>query len=199
VQAKVSGVRRPHQIDVWVRFKKCGLETKWVVECKYWNSAIPKEKVLTLKSIVEDVGADRGVLISSANFQAGAIRAAEKTNITLTNLEELKETAKDDLVASVINRIETRALELRYELRTLHTFKQIGPQSFMITPLPAVDGAGLIRTMGELAALEHGFELVRLKKPPYIIGYEDAPSSGFLAVSTLEAFIAAASKVIDKV
>src|SRR5262249_47525610 len=116
VEAKVSGARGPHKIDVWVRFKKFGLETKWVVECKYWNSAIPKEKVLTLKSIVEDVGADRGVLISSANFQAGAIRAAEKTNITLTNLEELKETAKDDLVASVINRIETRALELRYEL-----------------------------------------------------------------------------------
>ena len=85
VEAKIIGARAEHKIDVWVCFTKFGLETKWVIECKDWNSAIPKEKVLALKSVVEDVGADRGFLISTTGFQSGAVRACEKTNITLTD------------------------------------------------------------------------------------------------------------------
>src|SRR3990170_1390509 len=113
VEARVAGARAQHKIDVWVRFKKFGLETRWVIECKDWTSAVPKEKVLALKSVVEDVGADRGVLISAAGFQPGAVRASEKTNITLTDLDGLMETAREDLVASVLHSIETRAVELK--------------------------------------------------------------------------------------
>ena len=110
VEAKVPGARAEHKVDVWVRFTKFGLETKWLIECKYWASSVPKEKVLALKALVEDVGADRGILISAAGFQPGAVRATEKTNITLTDLDGLKETAREDLIASVLHRIETRPL-----------------------------------------------------------------------------------------
>ena len=74
VEAKVAGARAEHSIDVWVRFKRFGLESRWAIECKHWNSSVPKEKVLVLKSLVEDVGADRGILISAAGFQSGAVR-----------------------------------------------------------------------------------------------------------------------------
>ena len=91
MEASVKGARADHKIDVWVVFKRFGLETKWVVECKFWNtSAVPIEKVLILKSIVEDVGADRGILISKSGFQSGAIRAAQSTNITLTSLDVIE-------------------------------------------------------------------------------------------------------------
>ena len=96
VEAKVLGARAEHRIDVWVRFNKFGIETKWVIECKYWNSSVTKEKVLALQRVVEDVGADRGILVSTAKYQRGAVRVAEKTNITLTNLDELKESAHED-------------------------------------------------------------------------------------------------------
>src|SRR5437016_545584 len=126
VEAKIIGARAEHNIDVWVRFTKFGLETKWVIECKDWNSAIPKEKVLALKSVVEDVGADRGILISTAGFQSGAVRACEKTNITLTDLDGMKETASEDLIASVLHRIETRTVELKYDLHSLYITERIG-------------------------------------------------------------------------
>jgi hypothetical protein len=48
-------------------------------QCKDWNSAIPKEKVLALKSVVEDVGVDRSVLISTAGFQRGLELASKKS------------------------------------------------------------------------------------------------------------------------
>jgi hypothetical protein len=47
--------------------------------------------VAALASVVQDVGADRGILLSETGFQAGAIRLASLSNITLTSLTELKD------------------------------------------------------------------------------------------------------------
>lgn len=197
VEAKIIGARAEHKIDVWVRFTKFGLETKWVIECKDWNSAVPKEKVLALKSIVEDVGADRGILISAAGFQSGAVRVCEKTNITLTDLDGMKEIARDDLIASVLHGIETRAVELRYHLQGLRRFERTGPHSWSSTPLPGVDGIAVINAIGALAVLGFGFDRVRLKNPPYPVKFDDSGERQ-VAVDTLEDFVAAASEVIGE-
>jgi hypothetical protein len=195
VEAKVVGARAEHKIDVWVRFKKFGLETKWVIECKDWSSAVPKEKVLALRSVVEDVGADRGILISTAGFQTGALRAAEKTNITLTDIEGLGETAQEDLVSSVLHRIETRTVEVRYALHDLYTSEQTGPHSLTSKPRPGVNGNAVMGKIGKLAALEWGFDRVRLKKPPYPVKFDDAGQQ-IIAVDTVEEFAARASELV---
>lgn len=87
----VVGARGKHALDVLVRSHSAGVEVTWVVECKAWANPIPKERLLTLDGIVKDVGADRGFLVAESGFQAGAIRAAEHTNITLTSLADLNE------------------------------------------------------------------------------------------------------------
>lgn len=197
VDTTVAGARAEHNIDVWVRFRKFGIETKWVIECKYWNSAVPKEKVLALRSVVEDVGADKGILISVAGFQSGAVRASQKTNITLTDLDELKETAREDLVSSVLHRIETKAVEVKYALHDLYTSEQTGPHSLISRPLPGVDVNAVMNTIGKLAVLQFGFDRVRLKKPPYMVKFNDTGQRG-IAVDTLEEFVAQASEVISK-
>src|SRR4051794_19684794 len=79
--ASVEGVRGIHKVDVWVTGKIGELAFRWVVECKDWKANIPKEKVLALQAIVQDVGADKGFLFSEKGFQAGAIRCAHKTNL----------------------------------------------------------------------------------------------------------------------
>ena len=55
VEAKVQGVRAQHEVDVYVKFFRHGIECKWVIECKLWKSKIPKEKVMALKSIIDDI------------------------------------------------------------------------------------------------------------------------------------------------
>jgi CxxC-x17-CxxC domain-containing protein len=42
------------------------------VECKFWNRRIPQEKLFALKTIVEDVGASEGILISQFGIQKGS-------------------------------------------------------------------------------------------------------------------------------
>src|SRR5260221_7133744 len=94
VNKSVVGVRATHNVDVFVSFVRNGVLCKWIVECKLWNSKVPKEKVLALKQIVEDVGADRGILFSERGLQPGAHDAARHSNLTLvSSLDEFKQTA----------------------------------------------------------------------------------------------------------
>ena len=94
VEAKVQGVRTQHKVDVYVKFFRHGIECKWVIECKLWKSNVPKEKVMALKSIVDDIGADKGLILSEKGFQSGAYDAARNSNITLvTSLYDFEKTA----------------------------------------------------------------------------------------------------------
>jgi Restriction endonuclease len=186
-----------HRIDVWVRFRKFGLEIKWVIECKHWTSAVSKEKVLALKSVVEDVGADRGILISESRFQSGAIRASQKTNITLTDLEGLMKSAQEDLMLSLLDRVQTRAVKLNYALLNLYDWEKRDAHSLRSKLRPGADGIAITRAMGKIAGLDFGFDRVRLKKPPYPVGFDDTGNK-IIAVDTLEEFIRGASRQIDE-
>jgi restriction system protein len=80
-----------HDVDVVVRTGRAGIEQLWVVEGKWWRRSVSKLHVAALASVVQDVVAERGILLSETGFQAGAIRLASLSNITLTSLTELKD------------------------------------------------------------------------------------------------------------
>ena len=95
VDKTVKGARGKHDIDVNVRFEKFGQDCHWIVECKLWSSRVPKSEVLTLHNIVQDVGADRGLLFTESGFQSGAHTVAQYTNVLLlTSLDEFRRTAQ---------------------------------------------------------------------------------------------------------
>lgn len=104
----VDGVRTSHDVDVVVRSKHAGLDVLWLVECKAWKSAVPKEKVLTLRTIVDDTGADRGFLMAESGYQSGALEAARLTNVLLTSLADLKETLTYELGMSQLKTLFAR-------------------------------------------------------------------------------------------
>jgi Restriction endonuclease len=93
--------------DVSARMMFAGVPVLWIVECKLWNRAVPKEKASVLKDIVNDLGADRGLLMSERGFQSGAVNLAAAKNITLSSLDELRANATEQLMQSRV-RIETR-------------------------------------------------------------------------------------------
>jgi len=121
VDAVVTGTRATHNVDVWVTFSRYGVEMKWLVECKFWRRAVPKEKVLALQQIAQDLGADKAFLFSEIGFQSGAVKAAQLTNTTLISLSDLRERSGQDLyeaqLAAVVRRINGFAagpLDLSY-------------------------------------------------------------------------------------
>lgn len=198
VDKLVIGARAEHKIDVWVVFSKFGFQNKWAIECKYWNSNVPKEKVLALKSIVDDVGADRGFIISKTGFQSGAIRAAAYTNITLTSIEDLRQTVNGELAQSALYRLETSATRLSHEIQSLYKVEQPGPNSLISSPLPGVDGNLIRRATGALYMLGIGFDNIRLAEPPYPVAF-DEDANKIIAVPTIESFVENASTLIQDI
>jgi hypothetical protein len=114
----VQGARARHKIDVLVRFERFGIPILWLVECKLWNTRVPKEKILTLQSIAQDIGADKAFLLSESGFQAGAISAARSTNILLSDLHMLEEMAAEELATI---RWQNAQAQLEQALDRLHT------------------------------------------------------------------------------
>jgi len=117
LEYRLKGVRGFHLIDVYAVGKIYGISFAWVIECKDWNRRVPKEKILTLQAVIDDVGSDRGFLFSEAGFQKGAIQYANFTNISLTNHSEFS----DDLIKDeIIGRYNWRLQKTRNYLRELN-------------------------------------------------------------------------------
>lgn len=104
----LTGVRTKHDIDVVVSSKHAGFDVLWLVECKSWKTAIPKEKVLALRTIVDDVGADRGFIMAEKGYQAGALEASRATNVMLSSIVDLRETLAHELGMAKLSSLVTR-------------------------------------------------------------------------------------------
>jgi len=112
-----------HRVDVSARIALAGVSVLWIVECKLWNRAVPKEKVSALKDIVNDLGADRGLLMSEKGFQSGAVNLAAAKNVTLSSLDELRTSTAEQLIAARVTAADLRLLSLiRRITKDLRTF-----------------------------------------------------------------------------
>ncbi|WP_264273354.1 restriction endonuclease [Duffyella gerundensis] len=105
---KVEGARGEHDIDVLVKSKFLGGDVTWLIEAKDWKTKIPKEKALAFQAIVQDVGADRGFIISDKGFQRGAIKCVNKSNVSLRTFEDLKKETQDYIQSEIISYYEKR-------------------------------------------------------------------------------------------
>jgi hypothetical protein len=113
---RVQGVRTTHDIDVAVKTRFLGEDLTWLIEAKHWNSKVKKNQVLALRAIMEDIGADRGFIVSKKGFQSGAVEAAKSTNIRLKTFEELKLDSKEFVEAEILKSYAKRLtiIEDRY-------------------------------------------------------------------------------------
>ncbi|MBW6400872.1 restriction endonuclease [Roseomonas sp. HJA6] len=119
VEETLEGARGKHEIDVVVRTTMAGLPIIWIVECKYWKTAVPKAQVLTLVQIAQDVGADRAFLLSEKGFQAGAVAVVRRANVSLTSLNELMAAAADSIADASIRQSLQVVKGIEDELRTV--------------------------------------------------------------------------------
>ena len=77
-----------YQIDGYIEFSLMGVTYKTLVECKHYKGSIEREKVQVLFDKLRACGAQKGILVSSSNFQSGAITYAALHGIALIQLTE---------------------------------------------------------------------------------------------------------------
>lgn len=78
----IDTVRGKLEVDVYATTKN-ELLKKFICECKFWKTAVPKEKIQAFRMQVQDSGSMVGIFISSAGYQSGAIEAARCSNVLL--------------------------------------------------------------------------------------------------------------------
>lgn len=198
IERSVPGVRGQHVVDVWVTRNIYGLEHRWAIETKHWRKRVSKLHVVALKGIVDDVGADRGVLLSSSGFQAGAISMAERSNTTLSSLDDLRESVREELERYTLSSIEKKAAVVADGLHQLYDHESSSKDGYFrgsSRPKPGIDSRAVMEAVGKLSVLDFGFRSVRIGKGPIPIRFKE---DGNTLTSTREIgrFLEEASKII---
>jgi restriction system protein len=162
----VRGVRSAHDIDVFVEFERAGMAHSWVVECKAHARAISKDRALLLRQIVDDVGADKGILLAENGFQAGAKEVVQSTNTLVTSLAELRAASSDEILDVALGSLERR---VRLALKRVHSLEvRITNRSSRLPSIPAGEWRhdSVISLVGFLSMLESGIRAAQDREFP---------------------------------
>jgi hypothetical protein len=195
----IQGVRSQHEIDVYVSFEKWGIRQTWIVDCKDHKRQIEKAYVETLKSIVSEVGASLGFLISEVGFQPGAIEAARNTNVVLTSLVELSAKSRTDLLAQALAAVDLRCLSLKDVLSNELQCEFHDADGYSgLCVLDGIDEQEWWQMLGIPVMLEMAIDRVRLGDMPVVVPGDLTPGSDDCVVCrTFEGFLAEASRLLD--
>lgn len=96
IEKKIHSARGAVSIDVYAEEQVFSRPYIVLCECKYWKARIPQSIVHGFRTIMSDIGANLGYIITSSYFQSGAFDASLNTNVRLKTwtefLEEYEET-----------------------------------------------------------------------------------------------------------
>jgi hypothetical protein len=76
-----------HQIDVSIETKVAGLEILILIECKHYKKTVEISDVLAFAQRLDDIGAHKGVVVSTIGFQEGTKKVARAHGIALVITE----------------------------------------------------------------------------------------------------------------
>jgi len=91
VEKKIENIRGVVEIDVFAREVIDNRNYDILIECKNWNSNVPQTVIHSFRSVVSDIGANIGYIISLKGFQSGAYEANKFTNINILTWYEFQE------------------------------------------------------------------------------------------------------------
>jgi hypothetical protein len=91
-----SGVK--HQIDVYAEYRAPLHTDRIIVECKAYERPVDKDRVMKLAQIVQDLGAEKGILVTTSRFTSAAEATARGLNIDLWDCATLARMLSRDSV-----------------------------------------------------------------------------------------------------
>lgn len=81
-----------YQLDGYIEFEVMGVLYKTIVECKHYKYPISREIVQKVYDNLRAIGAQKGIVVSTSNFQSGAIAYAKAHGIALIQMAQTEET-----------------------------------------------------------------------------------------------------------
>lgn len=72
-----------HQIDLTVELTVADLDFLILVECKHYNARVKVDDLLTFAQRIDDIGANKGIVVTTVGYQRGALKVAKGHRIAL--------------------------------------------------------------------------------------------------------------------
>ncbi|WP_406307999.1 restriction endonuclease [Streptomyces griseoaurantiacus] len=202
VEEVIEGARGRHEIDVTARIRYAGIEQLWIVECKKWKRPVPKERILAFSSIVDDVGADRGLIFAEGGFQAGAVRASRNTSITLTNLTDFLNNSASELSSIKVSDLVRRIAGLENKFHSIWALgvadqnrvnsRYVGPESFGLKqPIAVMACLSMLKDSLEAASFD------RWPVPYRPLDQAEDYSNGLIDVKNWDGLLFVAEKTLE--
>jgi hypothetical protein len=94
------------ELDVFVRDRFTTPHSNYICECKNWARPVSQSAVHSFRTVVTELGANRGFLISRDGFQPGAREAARFTNIDLLSWSEFEDLMFDRWITGITRRLD---------------------------------------------------------------------------------------------
>jgi hypothetical protein len=91
IEKVIETARGKVELDVYAEETIKGRKYSIVCECKYWKSNIPQNVIHGFRTVVNDLGCNIGYVITTSDYQSGAIKTSEYTNIELLTWEDFQE------------------------------------------------------------------------------------------------------------
>lgn len=193
--ATVRGIRSTHDVDVLVEFERAGMPHSWIVECKAHARPISKDRALLLRQIVDDVGADRGILLAENGFQSGAREVVQSTNTLVTSLAELRAASSEEVLDIDLASLEQR---VRTALKRVHGLSvRIDQHGSKLPSIPHGSWRhdNVISLLGFLSILESGIKTAQDREFP--VAYTWDARDRVVRASRSE-FVQQASTLLDE-
>ena len=87
IELVLKNARGHIEIDVFAKEIINGRTYSIACECKNWNSNVPQSTIHGFRTAIADIGVNLGIVITTSNYQSGAIEASQFTNIQLHTWE----------------------------------------------------------------------------------------------------------------
>jgi hypothetical protein len=91
IEKKVQSARGSVELDVYAEETVRGRKYAIACECKHWKSRIPQNVVHSFRTVVQEIGANVGYIVSMEGFQSGAVAAGDLTNLKLVTWHEFQD------------------------------------------------------------------------------------------------------------
>lgn len=92
IEKKIKSARSTIEIDVYAEELIDGRTYSVICECKYWKTNIPQLYIHALRTVANDTGINKAIIVTTSEFQSGAINSIEQTNVELLSWQDFQKT-----------------------------------------------------------------------------------------------------------
>lgn len=81
-----------YEIDIDITYEAFGVDFRVLVECKKHSNSIKREVLQILQQKIQSIGAHKGIICSTSDFQSGALEFSKKHGIACIKVSETRMT-----------------------------------------------------------------------------------------------------------